>query len=56
MLTLYDVKEFATAVKPSLLRTLLAGGAAAAMYLDPDIVVFARSTRSASWRRGTASC
>ena len=40
MLTLYDVKELATAVKPWLLRSLLDGGASAAVYLDPDIVVF----------------
>ena len=40
MLTLYDVKELATALKPTLLDSLLAGGASAAIYLDPDIVVF----------------
>ncbi len=42
MATIYDVKELATAVKPWLLRTLLARGSAeAAVYLDPDIEIFA---------------
>ena len=40
MLTLYDVKELATALKPTLLDSMLEAGAAAALYLDPDIVVF----------------
>jgi hypothetical protein len=40
MLTLYDVKELATALKPTLLDSMLAAGATAALYLDPDIVVF----------------
>ena len=46
MRTIYDVMEFSTAVKPSLLRYLLSSGNAdaenvAACYLDPDIQVFA---------------
>jgi hypothetical protein len=44
MKTIYDVMEFATAVKPSFLRFLLAIDAhedAVACYLDPDIVVYA---------------
>ncbi|QHC65688.1 hypothetical protein GSU68_03220 [Rathayibacter sp. VKM Ac-2759] len=40
MMTVYDVMEFATALKPALLATLLRGGAEAAAYFDPDIQVF----------------
>lgn len=40
MAMLYDVMELATAVKPSLLRTLLARGAGDITYFDPDIEVF----------------
>ncbi len=40
MAVIYDVKEFATAVKPSLLRTLLAAHGGCVAYLDPDIQVF----------------
>ena len=39
MLTIYDVQEFATSVKPWALETLLDDGAEAAFYLDPDIDV-----------------
>jgi glycosyltransferase involved in cell wall biosynthesis len=39
MAMIYDVKEFATAVKPWLLKTLCAD--AAAVYFDPDIEIFA---------------
>lgn len=39
MAAIYDIKEFATAVKPALLRTLLADGEVA--YFDPDIEFFA---------------
>ena len=41
MATIYEVTELATAVKPSLLQLLLGRGADAAVYLDPDIEVFA---------------
>src|SRR5438876_8267032 len=41
MATIYEVTELATAVKPWLLQLLLDRGADAAMYLDPDIDVFA---------------
>lgn len=37
----YSVVEFATAVKPFLLRALLQGGMDEVIYLDPDIQVFA---------------
>ena len=40
MATMYTVVELATAVKPSLLRHLLASGAASVAYFDPDIRVF----------------
>ena len=36
----YDCMEFNTAVKPYFLRTLLAEGADAVIYLDPDILLF----------------
>ena len=36
----YDILEFATSVKPSLLQTLLDQGAERVTYLDPDIIVF----------------
>lgn len=39
MKTIYDVMELSTAVKPSLLRTLL-GSADTVCYLDPDIYVY----------------
>jgi hypothetical protein len=41
LLSLYDAKEAATALKPALMRTLLDGGAGAVLYLDPDILVAA---------------
>jgi glycosyltransferase involved in cell wall biosynthesis len=41
MAMIYDLMEFATAVKPFLLKTLLAEGASDVMYLDPDIRIFA---------------
>ena len=41
MVAIYDVLEIATAVKPWLLETLLATGADAVLYLDPDVVVYA---------------
>ena len=41
MATIYEVTELATAVKPWLLQLLLDRGADAALYLDPDIEVFA---------------
>ncbi len=41
MATYYDVTELSTALKPFLLAQLLAEGAEVAMYLDPDIEVFA---------------
>jgi hypothetical protein len=37
---IYDVTELATAVKPILLRRLLERGAAAVVYLDPDIACY----------------
>lgn len=41
MALLYDVMELATAVKPWLLKTLLARDRGPVVYLDPDIEVFA---------------
>ena len=41
MTTIYNVMELATALKPFLLRHLLAAGAPSVTYLDPDIEVFA---------------
>jgi glycosyltransferase involved in cell wall biosynthesis len=41
MAGIYSVTELSTAVKPWLLRTLLAKGATTAIYLDPDIEVYA---------------
>jgi len=41
MAAIYDVMELATAVKPFFLRFLLARGADAVLFLDPDIEVFA---------------
>jgi hypothetical protein len=40
MAAIYDVIELATAVKPTLLRHLLAEGGEPVTYLDPDILVF----------------
>jgi glycosyltransferase involved in cell wall biosynthesis len=41
--TAYDVLELSTAVKPALLRWLLAGGLRThAVYLDPDVKIFDR--------------
>jgi glycosyltransferase involved in cell wall biosynthesis len=40
MAMIYDVTEFSTAVKPSLLRHLLETGSPEVMYLDPDIEIF----------------
>jgi glycosyltransferase involved in cell wall biosynthesis/SAM-dependent methyltransferase len=42
MAAIYDVMELCTAVKPWLLASLLEAGADVALYLDPDIKVFAR--------------
>ena len=41
MAAMYDVTEFATALKPWLLEMLLRRGAPSVLYLDPDIQVFA---------------
>ena len=41
MTIIYDEVEFATAVKPSLLRLLIDRGADVAVYLDPDVEIFA---------------
>src|SRR5262245_43652785 len=41
MAAIYDITEFSTAVKPSLLAALLRRGADVVCYLDPDIQVFA---------------
>ena len=41
MAMIYDVMEFATAVKPWLLETILDSGASHVLYLDPDIQVYA---------------
>ena len=38
---IYDVTEFATAVKPLLLRRLVDEGRESVVYLDPDICVYA---------------
>lgn len=40
MATYYDVVEFATAMKPSLLLYLLGGGAETASYIDPDVYLY----------------
>jgi glycosyltransferase involved in cell wall biosynthesis/SAM-dependent methyltransferase len=40
MATIYEVTELATALKPWLLTLLLDRGAAAVVYLDPDIEIF----------------
>ena len=41
MAAIYDVAELSTAVKPSLLRTLLHRGSGVITFLDPDIEFFA---------------
>jgi glycosyltransferase involved in cell wall biosynthesis len=41
MSVLYDVMEYATALKPSLLMALLRDGASAVAYIDPDIRFYA---------------
>jgi hypothetical protein len=41
MAAIYDLLELATAVKPWLLRHLIDEGASSAVYLDPDIEIFA---------------
>jgi glycosyltransferase involved in cell wall biosynthesis len=41
MSVLYDVMEYATALKPALLMSLLREGASAIAYIDPDIRFFA---------------
>jgi len=40
MAAMYDVTEFATALKPWLLELLLRAGAPSVLYIDPDIQVF----------------
>lgn len=40
MATIYDVMEFATAIKPKFLEFLLSDRVSSAIYLDPDIQVF----------------
>jgi glycosyltransferase involved in cell wall biosynthesis len=40
MAMIYDLKEFATALKPSLLRTLAGRGDPDVLYFDPDIWIF----------------
>ena len=40
MAAIYDVTELATAIKPWVFEHLFARGAAAAIYLDPDIEIF----------------
>lgn len=40
MAAIYDAKELATALKPTLLTHLLDWGAPAVVYLDPDILLF----------------
>jgi glycosyltransferase involved in cell wall biosynthesis len=40
MATIYDVMEFATAIKPKFLEYLLNDNSSSAIYLDPDIQVF----------------
>jgi glycosyltransferase involved in cell wall biosynthesis len=40
MAAMYDVTEFATALKPWLLEMLLRAGAPSVLYIDPDIQVF----------------
>ena len=42
---MYDVMELATAVKPWLLKTLLARGATEVTYFDPDIEIFETTRR-----------
>jgi glycosyltransferase involved in cell wall biosynthesis len=41
MAAMYDVMELSTALKPFLLKHLIASGAESAVYLDPDIKLFA---------------
>lgn len=40
MKVIYNITEFSTAVKPWLLRHLLAAGASEVLYFDPDIEIF----------------
>jgi glycosyltransferase involved in cell wall biosynthesis/SAM-dependent methyltransferase len=40
MAMIYDIKEFATAVKPALLRTLIERSQSEVTYFDPDIQIF----------------
>ena len=47
MAMIYDVTEFATAVKPWLLEAILDSGASHVLYLDPDIQVYASLDRLA---------
>jgi len=54
MATIYDVMEFSTALKPWLMRKLLAEGAPAVIYFDPDIEVFARLDHIADLVSGKA--
>jgi glycosyltransferase involved in cell wall biosynthesis len=41
MAAIYDVMEFATSLKPWLLRSMLDDGCTEVVYLDPDILLFA---------------
>ncbi len=40
MAMIYDIMEFATSLKPWLLKSILDSGASHALYLDPDIQVY----------------
>ncbi|MBI2684076.1 MAG: methyltransferase domain-containing protein [Actinobacteria bacterium] len=54
--TMYTVVELATAVKPSLLRSLFTDGVTSVVYFDPDIEVFRNLDEAfeAAERSGTA--
>ncbi len=52
----YSVLELSTAVKPWLLRHLLAATGGPVTYLDPDIKIYGSlQPARASWRPSTAS-